>query len=65
MQKVLGMQRGAKVHTVLLFKPPFGFLLPIIVEILFHFLPILFNAYVFDTKMGSYRICILNPFLFI
>lgn len=39
MSKVLGMQRGAKVHVVLLSKASSGFLLPIIVGrfILFSF----------------------------
>lgn len=75
---VLGMQRGAKVHIVLLFKVSSSFLLPIIVEnfVLF-FSKILFNAYGFLFYFwfvcfgeGVQRCdhidvwCILNPFLF-
>lgn len=38
MYKVLGMQKGAKVHIVVLFKASSGFILPIIVGNLVLFL---------------------------
>ena len=51
MYKVLGIQRGSKVHIVLWSKAPSGILLPITVDSSAFFFLVLFNAYGFFVIM--------------